>query len=120
MMVITDAAHGLMPHNAVVPGSICHLVICQPSALEIATTASTPTENRNQDCSTSPTIDSGTILAIDQLTMPCASTNGVSGRRSFAPSEVTSNAAASGPSINAAGACSHSNSASAEADRTTR
>src|SRR6476469_9083580 len=115
MMVITEAAPGLVPHNAVVPGSICHLVISQPSALEIATTASTPTENRNQCCSTSPTIDSGTILAIRQPTTPCASTNGVSGRRSLAPYDDTMIAAAKGPSISAAGACTHSSSAASAA-----
>ena len=120
MMVMTEAAPGLVPHSAVVPGSICHLVISQPSALEIATTASTPTLNRNQCCSTSPTIDSGTILAIRQPTTPCASTNGVSGRRSLAPYDDTTIAAASGPSISAAGACTHSNSAASAADRTTR
>src|SRR3982750_2912644 len=102
MMVMTEAAPGLVPHSAVVPGSTCQRVINQPSVLEIATTASTPTLNRNQCCSTSPTIDSGTILAIRQPTMPCASTNGVSGSRTVAPLDATTMAAINGPSISAA------------------
>ena len=36
MMVITEAAPGLVPHSAVVPGSSCQRVISQPSRLEIA------------------------------------------------------------------------------------
>ena len=105
------------PHSAVVPGSTCQRVISQPNRLEIATTASTPTLNRNQCPSTSPTIDSGTILAIRQPTMPCASTNGGSGRRSLAPFEATTIAATRGPSISAAGACSQSSRDASPADK---
>src|SRR5712671_3023726 len=116
-MVITEAAPGLVPQSAVVPGSICQRVINQPSRLEIATTASTPTVNRNQWPSTSPTIDSGTILAIRQPTMPCASTKGGNGRRGLPPFEATTIAATSGPSISAAGACSQSNRAARPVDK---
>ena len=86
------------------PGRTCQRVISQPSRVEIATTASMPTLNRNQWLSTSPTIESGTILAIRQPTMPWASTKGVSGRRTLAPFDATTMAAISGPSISAAGA----------------
>ena len=75
--------------------------------LEIATTATTPTVKRNQWLSTSPTIDSGTILAIRQPTMPCATTKGCSGGRTLPPLEANTIPASSGPSISAAGACSH-------------
>ena len=77
MIVITEAAPGLVPHSAVVPGSTCQRVISQPIVLEITTTATTPTVKSTQWLSTSPTIDSGTILAIRQPTMPCATTKGV-------------------------------------------
>jgi hypothetical protein len=117
MMVITDAAPGLVPHSAVVPGSTCQRVISQPIRVEIATTASTPTVNRNQWPSTSPTIDSGTILAIRQPTMPCARTKGVSGMRTLPPFEATTIAATSGPSISAAGACSQSSRAARPIDK---
>ena len=56
--------------------------------LEIATTATTPTVKSNQWLSTSPTIDSGTILAIRQPTMPCATTKGCSGGRTLPPLEA--------------------------------
>ena len=120
MIVITEAAPGLVPHSAVVPGSTCQRVISHPIVLEIATTATTPTVKRNQWLSTSPTIDSGTILAIRQPTMPCATTKGCSGGRTLPPPEANTIAASSGPSISAAGACSHNRRAARPADSATR
>jgi hypothetical protein len=45
---MTDAAPGLVPHSAVVPGSTCMRVMIQPSRLLTATTDSTPTVNSTQ------------------------------------------------------------------------
>src|SRR3954468_6717224 len=120
MMVITEAAPGLVPHSAVVPGSICRRVISQPMKLDTATTDSTPRVNSGQWPRISPTIDRGTILAIMLPTTPCATTNGLSGKFTCPPLAATAIAASNGPSISAAGACSHSSSAARAADRTTR
>src|SRR5262245_41874574 len=117
MMVMIEAAPALVPHSAVVPGSSCRRVISQPSRLEAATTRTTPRVNSTQWRSTSSTIDSGTMLAIRQPTMPWASTKGGNGNATLAPHEATTMPAISGPSIRAAGAWIHSRKAAMPADR---
>ena len=104
MMVITEAAPALVPHSAVVPGSICSRVISQPSRLDAATTSTTPAVNSAQWRRTSSTIDSGTMRAIRQPTMPWASTKGGNGKRTLPPLAATMIPAIRGPSISAAGA----------------
>ncbi len=101
---MTEAAPALVPHSAVVPGSSCRRVIPQPSRLEAATTRKTPMVNRIQWRSTSSTIESGTMLAIRQPTMPWASTKGGSGKFTLPPLDATTIPAINGPSISAAGA----------------
>ncbi len=59
-----------IPHSAVVPGNHCRRVMIQPSALVTATTDSTPKVKSGQWPRMSPAIDSGTILAIMQPTIP--------------------------------------------------
>ena len=48
MIVMTEAAPGLVPHSAVVPGNICSRVISQPKRLLAATTNSTPAVKSSQ------------------------------------------------------------------------
>ena len=48
MMVITEAAPGLIPHSAVVPGSRRRRVISQPIRLQATTTDSTPAVKSSQ------------------------------------------------------------------------
>src|SRR5476649_1548340 len=76
----------------------------QPTRVLTATTDSTPTENRIQWLTTSPTIEMGTILAIMLPTMPCANTKGLSGKLTRAPPVASAIDASRGPSSNAAGA----------------
>ena len=104
MRVMTEAAPALLPHRPVVPGSNCRRVITTPSRLEAATTRTTPAVNSTQWRRTSSTIDSGTILAIRQPTMPWASTKGGSGKRTLPPLADSRMPASSGPSSRAAGA----------------
>ena len=104
MMVMTEAAPALVPHSAVVPGRISSRVISQPSRLLAATTNSTPTVNRNQCCRMSPTMVSGTILAIRHPITPCDTTKSGTGKRTRSPPAASSMAATNGPSISAAGA----------------
>src|SRR5262245_1817318 len=59
----------------------------------------------------SPRIESGTILAIMQPTMPCATAKIGTGNCTLPPAEAKAMPAISGPSISAAGACSHRSSA---------
>ena len=114
--VITEAAPGLVPHSAVVPGSICSRVMIQPTRVLTATTDSTPTENSTQWLTTSPTIEMGTILAIMLPTMPCANTKGASGRLTRAPAVAIAIEASSGPSSSAAGAWTWVSNAAAARD----
>src|SRR5262249_55048566 len=117
MMVITEAAPGLVPHSAVVPGSSFRRVISQPRRLLAAMTNSTPAPNSAQCPRMSPTMVSGTILAIRQPIRPCASTNAETGKRTLTPRAASVMAAISGPSIRAAGACSHNRKAAKAADK---
>src|SRR5262249_54110380 len=117
MMVMIDAAPGLVPHSAVVPGSSFRRVISQPKRLLAATTNSTPALNSIQCPRMSPVMVSGTILAIRQPITPCASTKADTGKRTRRPRAARIMAALSGPSIRAAGACSQSSNAAMAADR---
>src|SRR3977135_3876098 len=85
MMVITDAAPGLIPHSAVVPGSKCRRVISQPIRLQATTTDTMPALKSNQWLRMSPRIDSGTMRAIMQPMMPCAPTEAGQGNAARAP-----------------------------------
>ena len=118
MMVITDAAPGLIPHSAVVPGSKCRRVISQPIRLQATTTDTMPTLKSSQWLRMSPRIDSGTMRAIMQPMMPCATTKAGKGKRTLPPPEAMTIPATKGPSISAAGACSHSRTAPMPTDRT--
>jgi len=119
MMVITEAAPGLVPHSAVVPGITPSRVMPQPMPVLTATTASTPTVNSGQCPRMSPAMESGTDRAIMQPITPCASTKGLSGRCTLRPPTATAMAASRAPSRTAAGACSQRSSALRPTDKVT-
>lgn len=48
MIVITEAAPGLVPQSAVVPGNTRNRVMAQPRKLEAATTETTPKAKSSQ------------------------------------------------------------------------
>ena len=118
MMVITEAAPGLIPHSAVVPGSRRRRVISQPIRLQAMTTDRMPAVKSTQWLRMSPRIDSGIMRAIMQPMMPCATTKAGKGKRTLPPPEATTIPAIRGPSISAAGACIHSRTAPMPTDRT--
>ena len=120
MIDMTDAAPGLVPHRAVVPGRAPSRVIAQPRKALTTTTDTTPKVKSSQWPAMSPAIESGIDRAIMLPTIPCATTKGARGSDRRTPYEATTMAAIKGPSISAAGACSHNRSPPRAAERTKR